>query len=44
MGWFLRNCNVTVQYQLVPEPGTLMMAGILLGSFGGLHLLRRRKS
>ena len=28
---------------IVPEPGTLALAGILLGSFGGLHLLKRRK-
>ncbi len=28
----------------IPEPGTMLLAGILLGSFGGLHLLKRRKS
>lgn len=27
----------------IPEPGTLALAAIMLGSFGGLHLLRRRK-
>lgn len=27
----------------IPEPGTMALAGILLGSFGGLQLVRRRK-
>jgi hypothetical protein len=27
----------------IPEPGTLVLAGILIGSFGGMHLLKRRK-
>jgi hypothetical protein len=35
--------SVQVNYTLIPEPGTLALAGIMLGSFGGLHLLRRRK-
>ena len=33
----------SVEYIIIPEPGTLMMAGIALASAGGVFLLRRRK-
>ena len=34
---------VEVEYIVIPEVGTLAMAAIALGSFGGIALLRRRK-
>lgn len=35
--------TVTVEYSLIPEPGTIVLATIMFGSLGGLHLLKRRK-
>ena len=37
-----RHIDMDMTGILIPEPGTLLMAGIFLCSFGGLHLLKRR--
>lgn len=38
-----RHVDMDMTGILIPEPGTLILSVILMASFGGLHLLKRRK-